>query len=199
VVRQSPAPFDAQRQLARTMVACTVGSAGIEVAEIPVMSAVVATSALLRDASASLPPVTTEVATTLRASAVHAYEVFADVGATPRWLPTVQAATVIGRDRDGRPTQVSFRAALDRATLGYIVYYVYRPTELAVSWHTSEGGAIRVEGEARFSTLSSQACLMTYRLTLELPVSAASLERSFDNHAASAVVGAFREHLRRSR
>jgi hypothetical protein len=38
---------------------------------------------------------------------------------------------------------------------------------------------------------------MSYRLSLELPVSGPCVERHYDGHAASAVVGDFREHLRR--
>ncbi len=161
-------------------------------------SAAIATSELLRNATASLPTSTTEVATTLRASAASAYELFADVGATPRWLSIVQAASVIARDADGRPTQVSFRAAFERATLGYVVHYDHRPDQLTLAWRTSQAGAIYLEGEARFTPLSPLACLMTYRLAFELRVSAQTLDAQFDNHAASAVVGAFREHLRRA-
>ena len=83
------------------------------------------------------------------------------------------------------------------ANLGYRVTYDYRPAELTVRWSTDDGSAIRVDGEARFAPLSPRACLMTYRLALELPVSRAQIERHYDGHAASAVVGDFREHLRR--
>ena len=148
-------------------------------------------------ASAAIPPVTTEVATTLPVRAHVAYELFGDVASTPRWLPVVQAVSILDRGPDGRPHRVSFRAAFERATLGYVLHYQYRPEDLAIAWTTARAGAIRVEGEARFVPLSDRACLMTYRLALELPVSPGWMERHYDGHAASAVVGDFREYLRR--
>ncbi|HVV86603.1 MAG TPA: SRPBCC family protein [Kofleriaceae bacterium] len=155
------------------------------------------TSALVRAAATSMPPITTEVAVTLPVSAADAFEIFADAGETPRWLRVVQSAQVIDRHEDGRPRTVSFRAAFDRATLGYVVRYRYRPEALTLTWATRGGSAIRVEGEARFVGLTPRACLMTYRLGLELPVSPEWLETHYDGHAASAIVGDFREHLRR--
>lgn len=156
-----------------------------------------ATSSLLRAAAASMPPVSTEVATTLPVGLDVAYEVFADAGETPRWLSAVQSARVLTRTADGRPERVAFRAALDRATLGYVVAYEYLPAEGLIRWSTTAESSICVAGEARFTALSPRSCLMTYRLRLDLPVSAAELERHYDAHAASAVVGDFREHLRR--
>ena len=163
------------------------------------MPAAVATSELLRSALDALNPATSEVAATLPVAASVAFEAFADVAATPRWLSVVQAASVLARDADGRPREVSFRAAFERATLGYVLHYDVRPAELAVSWRTSRAGSIQIDGEARFTALSASACLMTYRLSLDLPVSTRWLEAHYDNHAASAVVGDFREHLRRGR
>ena len=156
-----------------------------------------ATSAMVRAAAASMPPITTEVSVTLPVAAAEAFEVFADAGETPRWLRVVQAAHVLDRGADGRPRTVSFRAAFDRATLGYVVRYHYHLETLTIRWTTRPTSALRVEGEARFTALSARASLMTYRLSLELPVSQEWLEDHYDGHAASAVVGDFREHLRR--
>ncbi len=156
-----------------------------------------ATSQLVRTANAAFPPATTEVAATLPVRAHVAYEVFADTSDTPRWLSVIQAAHVLERGIDGRPSKVSFRAAFERATLGYVLDYEYRPEDLTVAWRSSRAGSINIDGEARFSPLSNRACLMTYRLSLELPISGDWVARHYDGHAASAVVGDFREHLRR--
>jgi len=156
-----------------------------------------ATSELVRAANAAFPSATPQVAATLPVRAHVAYEIFADTGETPRWLSVIQAAHVLERGLDGRPSKVSFRAAFDRATIGYVLHYQYHPEDLTVMWQSSRAGSIRVDGEARFQPLSHRACLMTYRLTLELPVSGDWIERHYDGHAASAVVGDFREHLRR--
>lgn len=156
-----------------------------------------ATSDLVHAAAASLPAVTTEVTTTLPVDAATAFELFADVVEIPRWLPVVQAAHVLERDRGGRATRVSFRVALERASLGYILSYRYLPGERRVTWTSPSGRTIQVDGEASFVALSAHACLMTYRLGLDLPVSSEWLTRHYDNHAASAVVGHFREYVRR--
>lgn len=157
----------------------------------------VATSDLVRAANAAFPSATTEVAATLPVRAHVAYEVFADTGETPRWLSVIQAAHVLERGVDGRPSRVSFRAAFDRASISYALHYDYWPEDLTVAWRSATGGSIRIDGEARFTPLSDRACLMTYRLTLDMPVAGDWLERHYDGHAASAVVGDFREHLRR--
>ena len=156
-----------------------------------------ATSALVRAAAASAPPITTEVSVTLPASAADAFEIFADVAETPRWLRVVQSARVLERADDGRARAVAFRAAFDRATLGYVVRYAYEPDALALRWATGRGAPIRVEGHAHFVALTPRASVMTYRLALDLPVSDAWLAEHYDGHAASAVAGDFREHLRR--
>lgn len=161
------------------------------------MPAALATADLLRAANASFPPVTTEVAATLPVRASVGYEIFADTAETPRWLSMVQAAHVLERGIGGRAVRVSFRAGFERATLGYVLHYEYRPEDLTVAWWSARGGTIRIEGEARFAPLSPRACLMSYRLTLELPINDATVQRHYDGHAASAVVGDFREHLRR--
>jgi hypothetical protein len=156
-----------------------------------------ATSALVRAAAVSMPPITTEVSVTLPVAAAQAFEVFADAGETPRWLRVVQSARIVERGDDGHARTVAFRASFDRATLGYVVRYAYEPAALSLRWATRRGSPIRVEGQAHFTALTARACLMTYRLSLELPVSHEWLTEHYDGHAASAVVGDFREHLRR--
>jgi hypothetical protein len=52
-------------------------------------------------------------------------------------------------------------------------------------------------GEARFVPLSTRACLMLYRLVIDLPILDDMLHSELDQHPASHVVSEFREHLRR--
>jgi hypothetical protein len=52
-----------------------------------------------------------------------------------------------------------------------------------------------LSGEAKFVALSSRACLMLYRLVLDLPIVDDLVGN--DGHPASLVVAEFREHLRR--
>ena len=144
-----------------------------------------------------ISPASSEVSTTLTVSAGVAYEVFADVVEIPRWLPIVQTARVSRRTPEGRPQQVSFTRKLERGSLGYTLNYAYDPTNLTISWSTPSSSNVVLHGEARFIPLSMHACMMLYRLTLDLPIVDDLVNSEMDKHPASLVVSEFREHLRR--
>jgi hypothetical protein len=142
-------------------------------------------------------PLSSEVSTTLTVSAGVAYEIFSDAVEIPRWLPIIQAARTIVRYPDGRPHRVAFTRKLERGSLGYTLEYRYDPASLMVAWTTPEASNVVLTGEARFVPLSARACLMRYRLVLDLPVVDDLLSSELDRHPASHVVAEFREHLRR--
>ena len=127
----------------------------------------------------------------------QADQVFADAVEIPRWLPLVQTARVINRGPDGRPAKVAFTRRLDRGSLGYTLEYKYDTANLGVSWSTPASSNVVLYGEARFIPLSTRACMMAYRLVLDLPVIDDSISSELDRHPASFVVSEFREHLRR--
>jgi hypothetical protein len=141
-------------------------------------------------------PLSSEVSTTLTVSAGVAYEIFSDAVEIPRWLPIVQAARTILRYPDGRPHRVAFTRKLERGSLGYTLEYRYDPASLTIAWTTPEASNVVLTGEARFVPLSARACLMLYRLVLDLPVIDDLLHSELDRHPASHVVAEFREHLR---
>ena len=145
----------------------------------------------------SISPLSSEVSTTLSVGAGVAYEVFADAVEIPRWLPLIQTARIVDRNLDGRPARVAFTRKLERGSLGYTLEYLYDPAALTVSWTTPEASNIVMVGEARFVPLSVRACLMFYRLVLDLPVVDDQIANELDKHPASLVVAEFREHLRR--
>src|SRR5262245_46308342 len=70
-----------------------------------------------------IAPVTTEVSATLPVGAGTAFEAFADIAQTPRWLSVVQSARVVRTDEQNRPAVVAFLARLERATIGYSLSY----------------------------------------------------------------------------
>lgn len=142
-------------------------------------------------------PLTSEVSTTLTLGAAAAYEVFADAVEIPRWLPLVQTARIVSRHTDGRPARVAFTRKLERGSLGYTLEYTYEPSSLTVLWSTPATSSVTLSGEARFVPLSSRACLMLYRLVMDLPVVDDGISSELDRHPASHVVAEFREHLRR--
>ena len=142
-------------------------------------------------------PLASEVSTTLTVGAPVAYEVFTDNVEIPRWLPTIQKAQILTRRIDGRAGKVSFIRNLERGSLGYTLDYDYNPTELSVVWSTPTSSSVMLTGEARFVPLSNRACLMLYRLVIELPIVDDLITSELDKHPASRVVAEFREHLRR--
>ena len=142
-------------------------------------------------------PLSSEVSTTLSVGARVAYEVFADATEVPRWLPIVQTARVQSRDADGRPARVAFTRKLERGSLGYTLEYSYDPQTLTILWSTPRSSNVVLSGEARFVPLSTRACLMLYRLVLDLPVVDDLIASELEGHPASLVVAEFREHLRR--
>ena len=142
-------------------------------------------------------PLSSEVSTTLSVSAGAAFEVFADAVEIPRWLPLVQAARVVASQDDGRPARVAFTRKLERGSLGYTLEYRYDPSTYTITWSTPSTSNVVLSGEARFVPLSTRACLMLYRLLLDLPIVDDMISTELDGHPASLVVAEFREHLRR--
>src|ERR1043165_860843 len=147
-------------------------------------------------ASATVP-VSSEDPTPLSVGAGAAYEVFADAIEIPRWLPLVQAARVLSTQQDGRPSRVAFTRKLERGSLGYTLEYHYDPKSYLITWSTPSTSNVVLSGEARFVPLSTRACLMLYRLVLDLPIVDDLISTELDGHPASLVVAEFREHLRR--
>jgi ribosome-associated toxin RatA of RatAB toxin-antitoxin module len=142
-------------------------------------------------------PLSSEVSTTLNVSASVAFEIFSDVGELPRWLPILQGSRVLDRDDSGRAARVAFTRKLERGSLGYTLEYTYNSDTLTVTWSTPDGSNVVLGGEARFVPLSSRACLMLYRLVIDLPIVDDLVAGELDGHPASVVVAEFREHLRR--
>ena len=142
-------------------------------------------------------PLASEVSTTLTVGAGAAYEIFADAVEIPRWLPLIQTARILSRRYDGRATRVAFTRKLERGSLGYTLEYSYDPSTYTVAWATPMTSNVVLSGEARFVPLSQKACLLLYRLVIDLPIVDDLVSNELDGHPASIVVSEFREHLRR--
>ena len=86
---------------------------------------------------------------------------------------------------------------LERGSLGYNLEYRYDTAGLGVAWSTPASSNVVLYGEARFIPLSTKACMMLYRLVIDLPIVDDTITNELDRHPASLVVSEFREHLRR--
>ncbi len=140
-------------------------------------------------------PLTTSATATLPVSAGQAFAALADIGAAPDWLSVLRSARVLDHDPSGRPARVAFVGRLRRASIGYTLEYTYDDAQLLISWRSPAGASAQVNGEASFAALSANACMISYTVSLELPVGPWA-DDSFEQHPASAVVSWFREHLR---
>jgi hypothetical protein len=147
--------------------------------------------------SSEVRPLASEVSTTLSINAAAAFEIFTDAAELPRWLPIIQSARVLAHQADGRAAKVAFVRRLERGSFGYTLEYTYNVPELTVMWQTAASSNVVLGGEARFVPLSTRACLMHYRLLLDLPIIDELTHGELDTHPASVVVAEFREHLRR--
>jgi hypothetical protein len=142
-------------------------------------------------------PLASEVSTTLSVAAGAAYEIFADAAELSRWLPILQSARILTRYPDGRPQRIAFTRKLERGSLSYTLEYTYDPAARMVCWNAPADSSVVLTGEVRFVPLSTRACLMLYRLVIELPIVDDLVSGELDRHPASQVVSEFREHLRR--
>jgi uncharacterized membrane protein len=139
--------------------------------------------------------------TTLPVSAQRAFELFCDLRRAPEWVSVVRSVQILAEDSRGYATRVAFLAVLERATIGYTLSYRPNPDKLAVSWESEPGGSVIVRGRAEFSALGPKASMMHYQLQLDVPVGTLPAwgDPFFDGHAASAVLGDFRDFVHRSK
>ncbi|HEU4730913.1 MAG TPA: SRPBCC family protein [Kofleriaceae bacterium] len=142
-------------------------------------------------------PLFSEVSTTLTVAAGTAYEIYSDAAQIARWLPIAQSSRTLVCGADGRPRQIAFTRRLERGSLGYTLEYRYDPTSLTVAWATPGASNVVLTGDARFVPLSNRACLMLYKLVIDLPIIDDTIRSELERHPASQVVAEFREHLRR--
>ena len=61
----------------------------------------------------------------VRATPQHCFETVLDVERLPEWAPDIKEAVVLVRDDEGRPGDVSFRAAAMGRSTSYTLRYSY--------------------------------------------------------------------------
>ena len=138
------------------------------------------------------------VSVALPRTADDCYALFCQAERIPEWLAVVRTAVVTRRDVRGRPTEVSFLARLENATIGYTCRYRYHAGDRRVAWSTKEDSNLLVKGFAQFAPLGPKACMMTYGLELDLGGLPAWNDPFFAGHAASATLGDFRDFVTRA-
>lgn len=108
---------------------------------------------------------------TIAASPERVWAIAADVERYPEWAKDVKDVIVRGRDGEGRPVEVEFRAsALGRST-HYTLAYDYSEAPSVLAWSMVRGDIMRtIDGAYHFSPTADGGTEVRYDLTIELVV-----------------------------
>ena len=107
----------------------------------------------------------------VRATPQHCFETVLDVERLPEWAPDIKEAVVLVRDDEGRPGDVSFRAAAMGRSTSYTLRYSYGSNPLRISWRLIDGDLLeRMSGEYEFLAVEGdpEATLVVYDLDVDL-------------------------------
>jgi uncharacterized membrane protein len=108
---------------------------------------------------------------TIAAAPERVWAIAAEFERYPEWAKDVKDVIVRGRDADGRPTEVEYRAsALGRST-HYTLAYDYSQAPQLLTWRMLRGDIMRtIDGAYNFSATSDGGTEVRYDLAIELVV-----------------------------
>jgi uncharacterized membrane protein len=108
---------------------------------------------------------------TIAAAPERVWAIAAQFEHYPEWAKDVKDVIVRGRDEDGRPTEVEYRAsALGRST-HYTLAYDYSQAPQVLTWRMLRGDIMRtIDGAYNFSATSDGGTEVRYDLAIELVV-----------------------------
>jgi hypothetical protein len=96
-------------------------------------------------------------------AAARAWELLADVAATPAWVPGLADAHVIEGDA-GRPQVVQFTSMPSTGSLEYRLRYAYDDGARTLRWTAVGADPRGLEGEASIEPLDGDRCRLRYQL-----------------------------------
>src|ERR1700722_1087753 len=79
----------------------------------------------------------------IRGTPQHCFEVLTNFELYPDWAADIKAVTIDGRDDQGRPEQVTFRAAAFGRSTSYTLRYDYTHAPAELSWIQVQGDLTR--------------------------------------------------------
>ena len=107
----------------------------------------------------------------IRASPGYCYEVLTDFERYPEWAADIKAVTIDERDEQGRPAEVTFRAAAFGRSTSYTLRYDYSGSPSKLSWEQVRGDATRrLEGSYEIHSSDEGSADITYHLVVDLKV-----------------------------
>jgi uncharacterized protein YndB with AHSA1/START domain len=111
--------------------------------------------------------------TTIAAPPQRVYETAVAFERYPEWAPDVKEAHIDVRDGEGRPLEVTYRAAAMGRSTNYTLRYDYTGAPGELAWRLVRGDIMRrLDGSYRFSAADGDADStdVEYQLTVELVV-----------------------------
>ena len=109
-------------------------------------------------------PAVLEASIEVACSADRAWQLLADIGATPDWVPGIAEARVI----DGaphRPSVVQFTSMPSTGSLTYTLRYTYDDDTRTLGWSPATTDDARgLEGAARIEAVAPDRCILHYQL-----------------------------------
>lgn len=107
----------------------------------------------------------------VRATPDHCYQVLTDFEHYPEWASDIKAVSIDERDEQGRPVQVTFRAAAFGRSTSYTLRYDYQGAPSRLAWHQVDGDVTRrLDGSYEISPTDDGSADVTYHLVVELKV-----------------------------
>jgi ribosome-associated toxin RatA of RatAB toxin-antitoxin module len=105
------------------------------------------------------------------ASPATCYQILTDFERYPEWAADIKAVSVDQRDADGRPTEVTFRAAAFGRSTSYTLRYDYSGAPSRLSWEQVSGDVTRkLDGSYEISPSDDGSADVTYHLVVDLKV-----------------------------
>lgn len=107
-------------------------------------------------------PAVLEATIDVRCDAARAWELLADIGQTPEWVPGIAEARVLEGDAK-RPAVVAFVSMPSTGSLEYQLRYRYDEATRTLSWSAGDDEARGLEGDAQIVPLPDGHCRLRYQ------------------------------------
>ena len=99
------------------------------------------------------------------------FAVVSDVERYPEWAADIKEVIVQSRDAEGRPLEVTFRAAAFGRSSSYTLAYDYADVPRALAWKQTRGDlTAKLDGDYHFAPAGEGSTEVTYTLEVELRV-----------------------------
>jgi hypothetical protein len=107
----------------------------------------------------------------IRGTPEHCFDVITGFEHYPDWAADIKSVTIDERDWEGRPAQVTFRAAAFGRSTSYTLRYDYHAAPQELSWTQVAGDLTRrLDGAYELVPTGDGVTEITYRLVVDLKV-----------------------------